>query len=99
MMDTNNGLYIRHAPQLVANYTRFVDHLLHDPAMTDDRTDYFRQTPRATLLEEDRATLRQIMEKYRVSNRVTPEHPVTTATLSVRSNISGSEDMGTSPRT
>jgi len=73
MMDTNNGLYIRHAPQLVANYTRFVDHLLHDPAMTDDRTDYFRQTSRATLLEEDKATLRLIMEKYRVSNRVTPE--------------------------
>jgi phosphatidylserine/phosphatidylglycerophosphate/cardiolipin synthase-like enzyme len=70
MMDTNNGLYIRHAPQLVANYTRFVDHLLRDPAVAEDQTDYFRRTPRATLLEEDKATLRQIMEKYRVSGRV-----------------------------
>jgi phosphatidylserine/phosphatidylglycerophosphate/cardiolipin synthase-like enzyme len=73
MMDTNNGLYIRHAPQLVANYTRFVDHLLHDPAMTEDQTDYFRRTPRAAIIEEDKATLHQIMDKYRVSNRVTPE--------------------------
>jgi putative cardiolipin synthase len=73
MMDTNNALYLRHAPRLAEQYTRFVDRLLHDPAMTEDRTDYLRRTPRASLLKQDKATFRKMMDKYRVSGRVTPE--------------------------
>ncbi len=50
MMDTNNGLLIRNAPQLVATYSRWVQSLLDDAALTTEMGNYFVVTPRLIML-------------------------------------------------
>jgi phosphatidylserine/phosphatidylglycerophosphate/cardiolipin synthase-like enzyme len=54
VLDTNNGLYVRGAPQLVAAYSASVDAILRDRRVAEDRTAYFLGTSRERLLEEDR---------------------------------------------
>jgi len=71
MMDTNNGLLIRNAPQLVATYSRWVQSLLDDAALTTDMGNYFVVTPRPIMLEEDRQTVRAELAKYRAERWIT----------------------------
>ncbi|HJQ35591.1 MAG TPA: hypothetical protein VKB93_00495 [Thermoanaerobaculia bacterium] len=61
MMDTNNGLYLRHAPQFLAAYLRYLDTLTGDATLTRNQTQYFVTVPREQLLQEDLAVFRAIM--------------------------------------
>jgi putative cardiolipin synthase len=66
MMDSNNGLFFRGAPQFMAAYLGYIDRVTHDPALTTNQTRYFATVPRAQILEEDRQVFRAILAKFRV---------------------------------
>jgi phosphatidylserine/phosphatidylglycerophosphate/cardiolipin synthase-like enzyme len=64
MLDSNNGLYVKGAPRLVATYLEWVDAILQDRRLVADRTSYFVETSRARLLADDwpriASTIRQL---------------------------------------
>lgn len=66
LMDTNNALFIRRAPGLLAGYKGYLARLLRDPGLLAERTDFFRTATHARLLAEDRALLDATARKYRV---------------------------------
>jgi phosphatidylserine/phosphatidylglycerophosphate/cardiolipin synthase-like enzyme len=70
MRDSNNAMFIRNAPELVYNYGRYVDGLLHDPTRTRNRTDYYLTTPREQMLTEDLQTLEMLLAKYRADRHL-----------------------------
>jgi phosphatidylserine/phosphatidylglycerophosphate/cardiolipin synthase-like enzyme len=61
MMDSNNGIYVRGAPQLVAAYTAWVESLLADATLTVERTRSFNDASLAQLLEEDRSMFEALL--------------------------------------
>jgi putative cardiolipin synthase len=65
VMDTNNGFYIRRAPEMLERYTAHLDALMEDETVTKEVTDYFIKTDRSEILKTDRETFREIMSKYR----------------------------------
>lgn len=73
MMDTNNAMFVRNAPGFVKDYIAFVQTMLGDPQRTARRDDYFAATPRAAMLQEDIATFRELLAKYRADKRLDPE--------------------------
>jgi len=76
MMDSNNGLFIRNAPGLVAEYTAWAEWLIASPDRTVNVTDYFRNTSRAQMLEEDLATQQQLLAKYRAERWIDDDSEV-----------------------
>jgi len=64
MMDTNNGVLIRGAQKLVAQYTKFFDSLLADKSRTQVVTGYFAKTSRDVMIKEDIEVLRAEMKRY-----------------------------------
>lgn len=70
MMDTNNAMFIRGTPRFIKDYTALVQALLNDPRRTVRRDDYFAATPRATIVQEDLATFRQLLAKYRADKHL-----------------------------
>jgi phosphatidylserine/phosphatidylglycerophosphate/cardiolipin synthase-like enzyme len=71
MMDSNNAIFIRNAPDLVGRYTRFIDSLLNDKARVNNVTNYFLVTDRSQILAEDRETFRhELVEKYGVDRHL-----------------------------
>ena len=73
MMDSNNGLLIRAAPELTAAYAAWVEGLLIDPERTREITDEIRTTPREQMLAEDVETLRAILARYRADRWIDDE--------------------------
>jgi len=73
MMDSNNGLLIRGASDLVAGYTAWLETLLADPRRTREVTDEIRTTTREQLLAEDLETLRALMIRYRAGRWIDEE--------------------------
>lgn len=73
MMDSNNAMLIRNAPEFRRSYVQFVDGILSDPARVKKLNDYFANTPREVMKQEDLATFRQIMAKYGVDRKLVPE--------------------------
>jgi phosphatidylserine/phosphatidylglycerophosphate/cardiolipin synthase-like enzyme len=71
VLDSNNGLYIRGAPRLPADYLQAVDRILADPRESEDRTRYFLETPRGRLLDEDRARIGDVIR--RLAGRADPD--------------------------
>jgi len=65
MLDSNNGLFLRNAPQFLAAYLRYIDDVTGNPALTSNQTAYFASVPRAQILEEDRRVFREILAKFR----------------------------------
>lgn len=65
MMDSNNGLFVRNAPEFVSAYSKWVEAILADSGKSREITRYFMDTPREKMIEEDRATLHAILHKYR----------------------------------
>jgi len=64
MMDSNNGLFIRNAPNLVKNYVSWVKNLI-DTGRVVSVDQYFIATERDEILREDLATIDAIFSKYR----------------------------------
>ncbi len=64
MMDSNNGFFVRRAPRFRQEYLRHLEGLMRDETKTRDMTTYYRTTPRATLLEEDRRAFRMLLAEY-----------------------------------
>ncbi len=55
MMDTNNGVFIRSAPNLVSAYSAWVDELSADPHRITNKTGYLAETTVEELLAKDTA--------------------------------------------
>ncbi|TWJ14294.1 phospholipase D-like domain-containing protein [Geobacter argillaceus] len=70
MMDSNNVMLVRNAPAFAAEYRAFVQHILDEPGRVTQLNDYFANTPRETMLEEDLAVFRQILAKYGVDKKL-----------------------------
>lgn len=70
MMDTNNAMLIRSAPQLRARYLESVDALLRDAARTADALPALRKATRELMLREDLASFDALLAKYRVDKRL-----------------------------
>lgn len=79
MLDTNNGLVIRGAPRLPSAYTAWVDAVVADPTMVEDRTVWFTDAARAETRAEDQAfvarRLRELTAGTELDERMPVEHP------------------------
>jgi len=64
MMDSNNGLFVRNAPQLVENYVSYVKSLI-DTGRVVTVDQYFISTERDEILKEDLVVIDAILAKYR----------------------------------
>ena len=64
LMDSNNGLLIRQAPELLDHYRQWLESLLQDAQRTDNQTHYYLSTPRDTILEEGDLLVEAELEKY-----------------------------------
>jgi putative cardiolipin synthase len=78
MLDSNNGLFIRGAPSLLAAYTAWVDQLLADPRLVEDRTAWFLDGARQRRREEDEAylagRLRELTAGTELADRIPLDH-------------------------
>jgi len=70
MMDSNNAMFIRRAPEFVRAYVQFVDGIIKTPGRVRKMNDYFRDTPREQIKQEDLATGRELMKKYHVDRHL-----------------------------
>ena len=72
IMDSNNGLFIRNAPKLIAEYTAWLDAMLADPIRVKDRSHYFLNTPREKMLIGDnvliKISLQKLIGKFEISD-------------------------------
>jgi putative cardiolipin synthase len=64
MMDSNNAVLIRNAPDFSRAYLAYLQGILADPARSKKLNEYFANTPRALMVQEDLAVFRQIVAKY-----------------------------------
>jgi len=64
MMDSNDAMFIRRAPNFVRAYLSFVQGMLDDPNRTTRLNDYFINTPRETMIQEDVKNFGLLMKKY-----------------------------------
>jgi len=72
-MDSNNAMQVTDAPELLGSYRSFIQKILDDPVRVKKLNDYFTNTPRETMLQEDLAVFRQIMIKYGVDRKLDAE--------------------------
>lgn len=72
MMDTNNGILIRNAPELVARYEALIDRLVSDPVHVRNATGSFVPAARASFAAEDAETLRKGAAHFGVGGTISP---------------------------
>ena len=65
MMDTNNGLYIRQAPELHRNYTVWLESIREDQSRTAHLNDFYLSTERSQMLDEGDQLIDSELAKYR----------------------------------
>lgn len=73
MMDSNNAMFIRNAAEFQKSYLAFVRDILANQKRVGKLNDYFANTPRNVMLQEDLNTFRQILAKYGVDKKLGPE--------------------------
>ena len=73
MMDSNNAMLVRNAPDFAREYLDVVQKIVADPGRVKKLNDYFATTPRDAMLQEDLVTFRSILAKYRVDKRLSAE--------------------------
>ncbi len=73
MMDTNNGVLIRNAPELVARYEALIDRLVSDPVHVRNATGAFVPAARAAFAAEDAETLRKGAAHFGIGGGISPE--------------------------
>jgi len=54
MMDTNNGIFVQNAPRLTSDYLAWIESLLANRLLVDDRASYFMETSHEEMLQRDR---------------------------------------------
>jgi len=69
-MDSNNAMQVSKAPGLLGSYDSFLRKILTDPARVKKLNDYFINTPRETMMQEDLAVFRGILAKYGVDRKL-----------------------------
>jgi phosphatidylserine/phosphatidylglycerophosphate/cardiolipin synthase-like enzyme len=72
MMDSNNAMLVRNAPIFAHEYIDFVDSIIADPSRVRKTNDYFTNTPRDVMKQEDLATFQLIMTKYGADKKMAP---------------------------
>ena len=82
MMDSNNGLYIRNAPNLVASYTNWVTNLTHDSEQIVNKTGYLADTTLKEMLTEDTDLITGLLKKMAGGTKI--EKKVSLKDLAVR---------------
>ncbi|HEX4924659.1 MAG TPA: phospholipase D-like domain-containing protein, partial [Bdellovibrionales bacterium] len=73
MMDSNNGIYVRNAPGLVAKYKNELSTLVSDTKKIRDVTSVLIRKNRAQMVAQNLEQLRAIMTKYGLQNKLSPE--------------------------
>ncbi len=63
MMDSNNGLYIQNAPELVSSYKTWVTDLMNDPQQITNKTGYLAETTIDQMLTEDTAVITALLKR------------------------------------
>jgi hypothetical protein len=63
MMDSNNGLYIQNAPELVSSYKTWVNDLINDPQQITNKTGYLAETTIEQMLAEDTAMITALLKR------------------------------------
>ena len=63
MMDSNNGVYIQNAPQLVSSYKAWVTDLTNDPKQITNKTGYLAKTTVDQMLAEDTAMITALLKR------------------------------------
>jgi phosphatidylserine/phosphatidylglycerophosphate/cardiolipin synthase-like enzyme len=63
MMDANNAVMIRQAPEMRGQLMSMIDETLADPAKATDMSEFYRSTTRAQIVEEDRRAFRALIDK------------------------------------
>ncbi len=72
MMDSNNAMLVRNAPVFAHEYIDFVDSIIADPSRVRKTNDYFTNTSRDVMKQEDLATFQLIMTKYGADKKMAP---------------------------
>ena len=70
MMDSNNGLFIRQAPDLVAEYTDWLQAILDDTSRSVMQNDYYLNTDRLQILQSGDELVDAELAKYRAERFV-----------------------------
>jgi phosphatidylserine/phosphatidylglycerophosphate/cardiolipin synthase-like enzyme len=70
MMDANNAVLIRHAPDMLARMQAMIDETLSDPVKTKDLTGYYNSTTHEQIIEEDRKAFRAIVDSIGAADRL-----------------------------
>ncbi|MCB0415212.1 MAG: hypothetical protein KDD50_12815 [Bdellovibrionales bacterium] len=71
LMDTNNGIYIQNAPELVSSYVATVDSVLSNPKVTQLENDYYaNKTGNAEILAEDKQLFDCSILKYSTKDKL-----------------------------
>ncbi len=70
MMDANNAVLIRHAPQMRASLLAMIDATLADPARARNLTAYYESTTHDEIVEEDRRAFRAVIDGIGAADRL-----------------------------
>jgi phosphatidylserine/phosphatidylglycerophosphate/cardiolipin synthase-like enzyme len=70
MMDSNNAMLLRRAPDFASAYRAHVERMLGEGRALAERGQYFAHASRAQMVTEDVASLRAMMNRYGVSKRL-----------------------------
>lgn len=71
-MDSNNAMLVRNAPVFAHEYIDFVDSIIADSSRVRKTNDYFTNTSRDVMKQEDLATFQLIMTKYGADKKMAP---------------------------
>jgi phosphatidylserine/phosphatidylglycerophosphate/cardiolipin synthase-like enzyme len=70
MMDANNAVMIRHAPDMLASLRAMIEKTLADPVMAKDLSGYYESTTHEQIIEEDRRAFRAIVDNIAAADRL-----------------------------
>ncbi len=72
-MDTNNGVYIRNARELVRDYTKFVDDIIADPKKSTEWTEKYAAYTPESIEQENKFILGAMLKRWDKKGRVDAE--------------------------
>lgn len=73
MMDSNNAMLVRNAPEFARSYLVYLQGILADPTRSKKLNDYLVTTPRSLMVQQDLVVFRQILGKYSVDKKISQE--------------------------
>jgi len=73
MMDSNNAMLVRNAPELLKSYTAFVDQIIKQPGRVNNMNRYFRETRHEIIKAQDEASFLNYLDNKFAFYRDQPE--------------------------